>query len=109
MAYDQFHAPNVYHAELGRHANQWLGHPLWFPGPEASGEVQIGDVGHISEGRFRRLFNAANEEGLDGDKRPEGFESLVVNHRQEDERDPLLEPGPLTSASVKLTKVESAV
>lgn len=33
------------------------GHPLWFPDIDDTGEIQLGDVGVIFEGRFLRLFN----------------------------------------------------
>ncbi|KAH9839012.1 uncharacterized protein C8Q71DRAFT_855664 [Rhodofomes roseus] len=34
------------------------GYPLWDPRPdETAGEIEIGDVGYIEDGRFRRLFN----------------------------------------------------
>ena len=35
------------------------GHALWEPSPRYSNRpVQVGDVGFIREGKFRRLFNA---------------------------------------------------
>ena len=34
-----------------------LGYPLWFPEPHDTGMPQIGDVGYVDEGAFRRLFN----------------------------------------------------
>ncbi|KAI0370551.1 hypothetical protein BV20DRAFT_1073972 [Pilatotrama ljubarskyi] len=34
------------------------GYPLWEPEPTRAGEVLIGDVGHIYQGAFYRLFNA---------------------------------------------------
>ncbi|KAI0366169.1 hypothetical protein BV20DRAFT_1124493 [Pilatotrama ljubarskyi] len=35
------------------------GHPLWIPEPSiVSGEIQIGDVGYLDEGRFHFLFHA---------------------------------------------------
>lgn len=37
--------------------SQGHGHPLWFPEPGKQGDVEIGDVGFVNEGRFIRLFN----------------------------------------------------
>ena len=38
------------------------GHALWEPDPaNISTAVEVGDVGYICEGRFRRLFNALLE------------------------------------------------
>ncbi|PCH38045.1 hypothetical protein WOLCODRAFT_49962, partial [Wolfiporia cocos MD-104 SS10] len=33
------------------------GHPLWTPEPIDQPEVELGDIGWISKGRFYRLFN----------------------------------------------------
>lgn len=38
--------------------SQGYGLPLWFPEPGKQGDVEIGDVGFVNEGRFIRLFNA---------------------------------------------------
>ena len=38
------------------------GYPLWEPEPTEQGEILIGDVGFLSEGGFRRLFNACRSE-----------------------------------------------
>ena len=34
-----------------------LGYPLWFPETHDTGMPQIGDVGYVEEGAFRRIFN----------------------------------------------------
>lgn len=49
-------AAQVYARELRSHN---YGEPLWQPEPSQYGEVLIGDVGFIEDGRFYRLFNAA--------------------------------------------------
>lgn len=37
------------------------GHPMWYPeGVEGEGIPDRGDVGYISKGRFRRLFNVCH-------------------------------------------------
>ncbi|KAF7797953.1 hypothetical protein EIP86_009160 [Pleurotus ostreatoroseus] len=108
MGLDNFDAPNVYYTELSRHSSQWLGHPLWYPDPEANGEVEIGDVGIVQEGRFLRLFNAVKGEGSDADTIPDGFKPLTFPSRLRDERKSLVEPGSLASASIKFIDVEGS-
>lgn len=106
MGIGDFDAPNVYYTELSRHSGQWLGHPLWFPDPGNSGEVEIGDVGYVHKGRFLRLFNVVTEEGFDTEKRPESFKPLAYSPRLCDERNPQLNPGPMASSSITLLKGE---
>lgn len=41
------------------------GYALWRPEPHDTGEVRIGDVGHVNEhGTFRRLLNAREQDSL---------------------------------------------
>lgn len=44
----------TYANELKSHG---YGHPLWYPEPSEDGEIQIGDVGYIEKGHFKRCFN----------------------------------------------------
>ena len=106
MGFGDFDAPNVYYTELSRHSNQWLGHPLWYPDPEDSGEVEIGDVGYIHQGRFRRIFNAVTQEGVNADMRPDGFQPLSFPPGLCDARKSLVKPGSLASASIKFIDVD---
>ena len=85
------------------------GLPLWRPEPTKFGEVHLGDVGFVEDGRFYRLFNATrpaddqlNERGV-----PEGFIMLTINdslHRHTDEQ--YLPPGPICTTSTTWTKVD---
>ncbi|KIP08102.1 hypothetical protein PHLGIDRAFT_127238 [Phlebiopsis gigantea 11061_1 CR5-6] len=36
------------------------GLPLWHPEPSATGDVEIGDVGYVDNGRFVRMFNTVD-------------------------------------------------
>lgn len=98
FASDSFDAPSVYSNELQRFGGQWLGHALWYPTPSAGEEVEIGDVGYVSEGRFRRLFNVTSQAGFNRDLRPEGFKPLEYETGLEDRR--ILNVTPMVSESV---------
>ena len=52
---------------------QGYGYPLWYPG--CPGEVELGDVGYIENGRFCRLFNVLEKE-LNKHEVPKSFEPL---------------------------------
>ena len=104
-----FHSDSalVYARELRAHG---YGEPLWQPEPSQYGEVLIGDVGFIADGRFYRLFNATSaaddrvnaEFGV-----PDGFVPLQYNkrvHLQTNEN--YLPPGPICSKSMVLAKVD---
>ena len=78
MSSREFYPPSVYAKQLARLG---YGYPLWFPEPEDGHEVQLGDVGFIDGGRFRRLFNAMTGEGFYTEQRPEGFERLEIDER----------------------------
>ncbi|KAF7796004.1 hypothetical protein EIP86_007173 [Pleurotus ostreatoroseus] len=94
-------AADVYAQELGI---KNYGLPLWFPEPvDGHGEVRIGDVGFIHEGQFHRLFNATvgqdhpyNRHGVPTDFSPLNFQPQLLNIRHD-----YLEPGPISSKSVK--------
>ena len=45
---------SIYASQLWKHG---FGHPLWIPEPNER-EVEVGDVGWLSEGEFRPLFNS---------------------------------------------------
>ena len=62
----KFNPYKVYAEELSYFSGEWLGYPLWCPEPENGEEVQIGDVGHIFHGRFRRFFNIFTQPAEDG-------------------------------------------
>ena len=60
---------------------QW-GEPLWQPEPPDDGEVAIGDVGFIDDGRFVRLFNAVHGSADEPEAVPHGFEKLQYNAKR---------------------------
>ncbi|KAL6305688.1 hypothetical protein BKA93DRAFT_845260 [Sparassis latifolia] len=84
------HASVVYAEQLSR-----LGYcyPLWDPEPTQFGEVLLGDVGHIFEGQFFRIFNATRG------TRTTGSTSAVFQMRHEN----YIPKGPLYSTSVRRT------
>jgi hypothetical protein len=47
---------HIFREELGKKYPA-LGHALWEPGPWPGPAVEVGDVGFIQRGNFRRLFN----------------------------------------------------
>lgn len=53
------------------------GHPLWYPEPDESGELELGDVGYIENGRFYRLFNVLKQE-LNKRGAPEHFKPMEL-------------------------------
>ncbi|GJE91470.1 hypothetical protein PsYK624_076200 [Phanerochaete sordida] len=85
------------------------GLPLWRPEPTKFGEVQLGDVGFVEDGRFYRLFNVTRpaDDPLNRFGVPEGFETLQINeelHRHVEEQ--YLPPGPVCTTSTTWRKVE---
>ncbi|KAF7797950.1 hypothetical protein EIP86_009157 [Pleurotus ostreatoroseus] len=84
---------NLFDGESIQLAHIGLGHPLWHPEPEDDHEVQLGDVGFIDGGRFRRLFNVMTEEGFDNEQKPEGFEPLEIPDKLITSRSGALHPG----------------
>lgn len=81
-----------------------LGYPLWYPEPDNSGQVLVGDVGFVEEGRFCRLFNVLHPKDDPVNCRgvPDGFEVLDVNdadfrYTQEN----FLQAGPISAKSVQ--------
>ncbi|KAL4254663.1 hypothetical protein ABKN59_004407 [Abortiporus biennis] len=64
------------------------GHPMWRPEPMEVDSVMLGDLGHIVDGRFRRLFSCTrehdhklNEKGLPPDFTQLRFERGLVETR----------------------------
>lgn len=95
----------IYAEQLRMHGH---GEPLWQPEPRPEdGEVLIGDVGFIEDGRFYRLFNARfpADHPINKDGVPDGFVPLEYNERallQKNEN--YLGPTPLYSKSVSTNK-----
>ncbi|KAH9950735.1 hypothetical protein B0H21DRAFT_685940 [Amylocystis lapponica] len=80
------------------------GHPLWDPQPTKHGEVLIGDVGYMRNGRFYRLFNATRSAEDEINRRygvPAGFKPLVFEDYLLDRREGAIQADPLCSMSVK--------
>lgn len=100
MSPPPFTSWNVYASELVRLG---FGHPLWYPEPTKFGEVEIGDVGVIQEGRFFRLFNAMRDEDdpVNAKGVPDGFVKLVVNEDLRHRLPNCLPKGPICSKSTK--------
>lgn len=84
------------------------GEPLWQPEPPDDGEVAIGDVGFIDDGRFARLFNAIHGTSTRPGKIPSTFVKLeydaVYLEVTNDEYMPPLQPQ--CSASIVGSRVE---
>ena len=84
------------------------GHPLWYPEPDLVGEIKIGDVGYIDDGKFIRLFNACRTErdGINTKRGvPGGFVPLKFPDEQILKQDNIVNPGkPLRSDSVQEAK-----
>lgn len=84
------------------------GLPLWHPEPaEPFGEVEIGDVGYVSEGTFIRLFNALRpaDDPINADGVPEGFVMLRPNPRLLRSGEQHVSPGPICTTTTTYRKV----
>ena len=96
----------IYAEQLRMHGH---GEPLWQPEPRPEdGEVLIGDVGFIEDGRFYRLFNARfpADHPINVDGVPDGFVPLEYNERALLQRNEnYLGPTPLYSKSVSTNKI----
>ncbi|KAI0782806.1 hypothetical protein C8Q75DRAFT_811393 [Abortiporus biennis] len=78
------------------------GHPMWRPEPLDLESVLIGDVGHIVDGRFQRLFNAVRPETHKVNLRgvPENFHPLIYDKRTLQVCDNFLKPSVLCSEDI---------
>lgn len=68
---------DIYARELG---DLGFGHPLWVPEPlPEHGEIRLGDVGYLSQGRFCFLFNCMHDanDPINRNGVPDGFEVFV--------------------------------
>ncbi|GJE88442.1 hypothetical protein PsYK624_045250 [Phanerochaete sordida] len=90
-----------------------FGLPLWQPEAEPGpyGDVQIGDVGFVSEGQFIRLFNAMypadhpiNVYGV-----PQNFVVLQPDRRHFRTRPRYVAPGPICTSTTRFQKVGAEV
>lgn len=99
-------AARIYTEQLRMHGH---GEPLWQPEPPKDGEVLIGDVGFIEDGRFYRLFSAtlpADHPINAASGVPDGFKPLEYNGRVLSQtNDNYLGPKPIYSKSVAQFKV----
>ncbi|KAF9459074.1 hypothetical protein BDZ94DRAFT_1061835 [Collybia nuda] len=82
------------------------GHPLYHPEPRAEGPVEIGDVGYIKDGAFRRLFNVSRppDDPVQRFGVPDDF--VQLNLGAMDRFDAVLEPGPLHSRTISTISTE---
>lgn len=86
------------------------GEPLWQPEPSKRGEVRIGDVGFVNDGRFHLLFNAIHGPSDESSALPEGFEKLVYDEEYlEDTNERYIPPIPICSSSIVESKLEGEV
>lgn len=61
------------------------GYPLWFPEPDPKkGSPQIGDVGYIHKGAFRRLFNVLKDRKQFTKGMPENYTPLEYDAEELD-------------------------
>ncbi|KIP05409.1 hypothetical protein PHLGIDRAFT_152182 [Phlebiopsis gigantea 11061_1 CR5-6] len=102
-------ASHLYAEQLVRNGH---GMPLWYPEPhEATGEVQIGDVGFIDNGVFFRLFNAMKSSTADINSNgvPQGFEPLPPTGYTVHKTDNYLQEGPICTTSVSYQRIQAGV
>ena len=98
----KFVAHEVYAEQLGKLCK---GFPLWFPEPLPKEDpIELGDVGLLLNGEFKRLFNAVRAP-RSGEIYPEDFEFLTYQSRLESEHDLFLDRGPVTNANVKYSQI----
>ena len=70
---------NVYESQL---ALLGYGLPLWFPEPDdTQGPVEIGDVGYMFDGSFRKLFNVTRPIDDPNDMPPK-FVPLTIDQQR---------------------------
>ena len=85
------------------------GHPLWYPEPAQAGEILIGDVGYIDDGKFFRLFNACSGRDDEVNKNgvPKDFSPLHIHEDLLREQVDVVKPGEsLCSDSVRKVKLK---
>ena len=71
---------DIYAKELFQYGH---GYPLWGPEPDTTyGEVRLGDVGYLREGRFCFLFNTMRPQSdpINSGGVPENFDVFVPPH-----------------------------
>ncbi|GJE89740.1 hypothetical protein PsYK624_058460 [Phanerochaete sordida] len=87
------------------------GLPLWHPEPTKFGEVELGDVGFVSEGSFIRLFNAMRpaHDPINDDGVPPDFVILQVNERLLHSAKQHVSPGPICTTTTTYRKLGAEV
>lgn len=87
------------------------GFPLWHPEPNRYGEVEIGDVGFVSEGQFIRLFNAMRPAGDPLNTRgvPSGFVVLQPSEEHLFDNPTFLAKGAICTATMSCRRLGAAV
>ncbi|GJE89743.1 hypothetical protein PsYK624_058490 [Phanerochaete sordida] len=88
------------------------GLPLWHPEPIGPfGDVQIGDVGYISEGAFIRLFNAlhSKDDPINADGVPAGFSQLRPNGQLLRSSEQHVSPGPICTTTTTYRKISASL
>ena len=97
-------AARVYAEQLGSLS---LGHPLWFPNPTATGEVQIGDVGFLEDGSFHRLFNVMVEPDHEWNRLgpPPDFTPVKIPTHLRHHMEEYMHPGIHSSSSVRVCSI----
>ncbi len=85
------------------------GHPLWIPEPSREvGEVRIGDIGYLSDGRFCFLFNCIyptddpiNTRGTPVDFQPLEVPSGSIRETPDEITQPLLQSEGIHSVTLE--------
>ena len=101
----------IYATEMSTYVDG--GYPLWSPEVTAKeGEVQIGDVGYIDDGVFKRLFNIIRDDAHKA--LPPGLKRLTdydkyIDQGGEEENLQYLDRGPLYSKSVTEAHVHADI
>ncbi|GJE89358.1 fungal specific transcription factor domain-containing protein [Phanerochaete sordida] len=87
------------------------GFPLWHPEPNRYGEVELGDVGFVSEGQFIRLFNAMRPAGDPLNTRgvPSGFVVLQPSEEHLFDNPTFLAKGAICTATMSCRRLGAAV
>lgn len=94
-------------------AGRGYGLPLWYPEPtQYSGvpcEVEIGDVGYVSEGCFKRLFNVMRPKSdpLNVHGVPNGFVILEPNEEDFYSEPRHIPPGPICTPATVFNRADA--
>ncbi|RPD54116.1 WD40 repeat-like protein [Lentinus tigrinus ALCF2SS1-7] len=83
------------------------GYPLWFPEPDSNHEIEIGDVGYLFGGAFRRIFNTTLPEDHESHQNhgvPDHYRPFKINPLLLQSQKGVI-PHALCSSSVKASAI----